>query len=82
MKFSVENESLSLKQLVCSVIEKIQLDQYEMTMIRSDKSLEAFSPFTSVLHVALTKKVTKSKTEMSSALPILPCKLGQTAPMV
>ena len=26
MKFSVENESLSLKQLVCSVIEKNHLD--------------------------------------------------------
>ena len=29
MKFSVENESLSLKQLACSVIEKNQLDQYQ-----------------------------------------------------
>ena len=28
MKFSVENESMSLKQLVCSVIEENHLDQY------------------------------------------------------
>ena len=29
MKFAVENEGLSLKQLVCYVIEKIHLDQYQ-----------------------------------------------------
>ena len=54
----------------------------EMTMIRSDKSLEASSPFTSVPHVVMTKKITKNKTEISSVLPILPCELGQTAPMI
>ena len=45
----------------------------EMTRNRLDKSLEAFSPFTSVPCVVLTKKITKTKTEISSALPILPC---------
>ena len=54
----------------------------EMTMIRSDKSLEASSPLTSVPHVVLTKKITKNKTDISSVLPILPCKLGLKAPMI
>ena len=31
----------------------------EMTMIRSDKSLEVSSAFTSVPHVVLTKNITK-----------------------
>ena len=31
----------------------------EMTMIRSDKSLEASSPFMSVSHPVLTKKITR-----------------------
>ena len=48
----------------------------EMTMIRSDKSLEVSSPFTSVPCVVLTKNIMKNKTEISSVLPILPCELG------
>ena len=43
------------------------------TMNKSDKSLEVSSPFPSVSHVVLTKKITKNKTEISSVLPILPC---------
>ena len=35
MKFSVQNETLSLKQLVCSVIEKNHLDQYQHNGMRN-----------------------------------------------
>ena len=42
----------------------------EKTMNKSDKSLEAFSLFTSFPCVAFTKKITKNKTEISSVLPI------------
>ena len=35
MKFSVENESLSLKQLVCSVIEKNHLHEYPHNRMRN-----------------------------------------------
>ena len=40
MEFSVENESLSLKQLVCSVIEKIQLDQQNISMRKAKQQLD------------------------------------------
>ena len=40
------------------------------TTNKLDKRLEVFSLFTSVPHVALTKTITKSKTEISSVIPI------------
>ena len=46
------------------------IDKPEKTTIKSDKSLEVFSLFISVPHVALTRKLTKNKQEICSVLPI------------
>ena len=42
----------------------------EKTTNKSDKSFETLPLFTFVSHVALTKKIIKNKTEISSVLPI------------